>query len=39
MKFIDWLDERLAVRELVKVMLTEYYVPKNINFYGVLVSL
>jgi ubiquinol-cytochrome c reductase cytochrome b subunit len=29
MKFIDWLDERLAVRELIKVMLTEYYVPKK----------
>jgi ubiquinol-cytochrome c reductase cytochrome b subunit len=42
MKFIDWLDERLAVRELIKVMLTEYYVPKNINFlwsFGVLVML
>ncbi len=42
MKFIDWLDERLAVRELVKTMLTEYYVPKNINFlwsFGVLVML
>lgn len=42
MKFIDWLDERLAIRELIKVMLTEYYVPKNINFlwsFGVLVML
>jgi ubiquinol-cytochrome c reductase cytochrome b subunit len=42
MKFIDWLDERLAVRQLIKVMLTEYYVPKNINFlwsFGVLVML
>jgi len=42
MKFIDWLDERLAVKELVKVTLTEYYVPKNINFlwsFGVLVML
>ena len=42
MKFIDWLDERLAVRELVKVMLTEYYVPKNINFlwsFGILIML
>jgi ubiquinol-cytochrome c reductase cytochrome b subunit len=42
MKFIDWLDERLAVREFVKVMLTEYYVPKNINFLwssGVLIML
>jgi len=42
MKFIDWLDERLAVRQLIKVMLTEYYVPKNINFlwsFGVLIML
>lgn len=42
MRFMDWLDERLAVRQLVKVMLTEYYVPKNINFlwsFGVLVML
>lgn len=42
MKFMDWLDERLAVRQLIKVMLTEYYVPKNINFlwsFGVLVML
>jgi Cytochrome b subunit of the bc complex len=42
MKFIDWLDERLAVRQLVKVMLTEYYVPKNINFlwsFGILIML
>jgi ubiquinol-cytochrome c reductase cytochrome b subunit len=42
MKFIDWLDERLAVRQLIKVMLTEYYVPKNINFlwsFGILIML
>ena len=42
MRFIDWLDERLAIRQLVKVMLTEYYVPKNINFlwsFGVLIVL
>lgn len=42
MKFMDWLDERLAVRQLIKVMLTEYYVPKNINFlwsFGVLIML
>ncbi|GAB6073058.1 cytochrome bc complex cytochrome b subunit [Venenivibrio stagnispumantis] len=41
-KFIDWLDERLAIKELIKVMLTEYYVPKNINFlwsFGVLLML
>nr|WP_245596356.1 cytochrome bc complex cytochrome b subunit [Sulfurihydrogenibium subterraneum] len=39
---MDWLDERLAIRQLIKVMLTEYYVPKNINFlwsFGVLVML
>lgn len=42
MKFMDWLDERLAVRQLIKVMLTEYYVPRNINFlwsFGVLIML
>ncbi len=42
MKLIDWLDERLAVRQLIKVMMTEYYVPKNINFlwsFGVLIIL
>ncbi len=42
MKFIDWLDERLAIRQLIKVMMTEYYVPKNINFlwsFGVLIIL
>ena len=42
MRFIDWLDERLAIRQLVKVMMTEYYVPKNINFlwsFGVLIVL
>lgn len=30
--FIDWLDQRLAVRSLVKVLMTEYWIPKNINF-------
>ena len=42
MRFIDWLDERLAIRQLIKVMMTEYYVPKNINFlwsFGVLIVL
>lgn len=29
---IDWLDERLAVKKLVKVLMTEYWVPKNVNF-------
>jgi len=42
MRFIDWLDERLAIRQLFKIMMTEYYVPKNINFlwsFGVLIVL
>lgn len=30
--FIDWLDQRLAVRALTKVLLTEYWIPKNINW-------
>ncbi|NLC27374.1 MAG: cytochrome bc complex cytochrome b subunit [Campylobacteraceae bacterium] len=30
--FIDWLDQRLAVRKLTKVLMTEYWIPKNINF-------
>ncbi|NPA51519.1 MAG: cytochrome bc complex cytochrome b subunit [Aquificae bacterium] len=42
MRFIDWLDERLAIRQLIRIMMTEYYVPKNINFlwsFGVLIVL
>jgi ubiquinol-cytochrome c reductase cytochrome b subunit len=30
--FVDWLDQRLAVRTLAKVLMTEYWIPKNINF-------
>lgn len=30
--FIDWLDQRLAVRKFMKVMMSEYWIPKNINF-------
>jgi len=30
--FIDWLDQRLAVKVLTKVLMTEYWIPKNINF-------
>ncbi len=40
--FMNWLDERLAIRELWKVMMSEYYLPKNINFlwsFGVLTIL
>ncbi len=29
---IDWLDQRLAVKTLAKVLMTEYWIPKNINF-------
>ncbi|WP_200762752.1 cytochrome b [Nitrosophilus alvini] len=28
----EWLDQRLAVNKLMKVMMTEYWIPKNINF-------
>ncbi|MDR2635457.1 MAG: cytochrome bc complex cytochrome b subunit [Campylobacteraceae bacterium] len=30
--FIDWLDQRLAIKPLLKVLMTEYWIPKNINF-------
>lgn len=29
---IDWLDQRLAVKKFMKVMVSEYWIPKNINF-------
>ena len=29
---VDWLDQRLAVRTLAKVLMSEYWIPKNINF-------
>jgi len=29
---IDWLDQRLAVNGFIRVMMTEYWIPKNINF-------
>jgi len=28
----DWFDQRLATKKLVKVMMTEYWIPKDINF-------
>ncbi len=28
----DWLDQRLATKTLEKVLATEYWIPKNINF-------
>ncbi|ATB69020.1 ubiquinol-cytochrome c reductase, cytochrome B subunit [Sulfurospirillum diekertiae] len=30
--FMDWLDQRLAVKAFMRVMMTEYWIPKNINF-------
>ena len=30
--FIDWLDQRLAVKAFIRVMMSEYWIPKNINF-------
>ena len=29
---VDWLDQRIAIRPLMKVLMTEYWIPKNINF-------
>ncbi len=29
---IDWLDQRLAVKKLVNVLMVEYWIPKQINF-------
>ncbi len=29
---VDWLDQRMAVKALTKVLMTEYWIPKNINF-------
>ncbi|RAX53170.1 cytochrome b [Helicobacter sp. 16-1353] len=30
--FIDWLDQRLAIKAVTKVLMTEYWIPKNINW-------
>ncbi len=40
--FINWLDRRLAITAVWRVMMSEYYLPKNINFlwsFGVLTML
>lgn len=29
---LDWFDQRLAVTKLFKVLMSEYWIPKNINF-------
>ena len=28
----DWLNQRLAIEKVEKVMMSEYWIPKNINF-------
>ena len=30
--FIDWLDQRLAVKKFMDVMMVRYWIPKQINF-------
>ena len=30
--FIDWLDQRLAVKKFMNVMMIKYWIPKQINF-------
>ncbi len=32
MKLIEWLDERFAIKQVFKVLMIDYKVPKNINF-------
>lgn len=29
---VDWLDQRLALKKFLEVMMTKYWIPKNINF-------
>ena len=29
---IDWLDQSLAVKKLMNVLMVEYWIPKQINF-------
>ena len=29
---MDWFNQRLAVEKVEKVMMSEYWIPKNINF-------
>lgn len=29
---VDWLDQRLAIKKFMEVMMTKYWIPKNINF-------
>ena len=39
---LEWLDRRLAIKAVWRIMMSEYYLPKNINFlwsFGVLTML
>lgn len=29
---MDWLDQRMGIKKLIEVMMTRYWIPKNINF-------
>ncbi|WP_104697309.1 cytochrome b [Helicobacter sp. 'house sparrow 1'] len=29
---VDWLDQRMGLKKLIEVMMTKYWIPKNINF-------
>lgn len=29
---VDWLDQRLAIKKFMQVMMTQYWIPKKINF-------
>ena len=29
---LDWFDQRIALTKLMKVLVSEYWIPKNINF-------
>lgn len=31
---VDWLDQRLAIRKLMEVMMTKYWVPKTSISFG-----
>ena len=28
----DWLDQRIGLKKLIEVLMTKYWIPKNINF-------
>jgi ubiquinol-cytochrome c reductase cytochrome b subunit len=38
-KLMDWLDARLPVAKMLREHLTQYYVPKNLNFFYIFGSL